>query len=64
MFLDGLGSSEGHDVSGAVFGCAMGMTLAMILSWSSNGSVLWCMLHGLFSRFYVIYWVVVHRFLS
>jgi CheY-like chemotaxis protein len=52
------------ETTGATIGYSIGMTLAMILSWSSNGSVLYCLLHGLLSWFYVIYWVVVHRFLS
>lgn len=39
----------------ATTGNGMGMTLATILSWSRNASILWCMLHGLFSWAYVIY---------
>jgi two-component system chemotaxis response regulator CheY len=62
--LDRLGSSGDYDMGGAVVGYSMGMTLAMILSWSSNSSILWCMLHGVLSWFYVIYWIVVHRFLG
>jgi hypothetical protein len=34
---------------------AMGMTLAIILSWSRNASILWCILHGLLSWVYVLY---------
>ena len=46
--------SEEEEKSGNGAGCvflgyAMGMTMAMILSWSRNASILWCMLHGLFS---------------
>jgi tetrahydromethanopterin S-methyltransferase subunit G len=41
--------------AGLSLGYAMGMTLAMILSWSRNASILWCILHGLFSWVYVIY---------
>ena len=32
-----------------------GMALAMVLSWSRNASILWCMLHGAVSWVYVIY---------
>jgi len=42
----------------ASIGYAMGMALAMILSWSKNASILWCMLHGLLSWIYVIYFAV------
>ena len=37
-------------------GLSMGSCLAMILSWHSNQSILWAILHGIFSWFYVIYW--------
>jgi hypothetical protein len=33
----------------------MGASLAMILSWSRNHSILWCVLHGFFSWLYVIF---------
>ena len=33
----------------------MGTALAMILSWSRNFSILWCIGHGLLSWLYVIY---------
>ena len=36
-----------------------GATLAMIISWSANKSILWAMLHGIFSWFYVIYYALV-----
>lgn len=39
----------------AAVGYTMGMALAMILSWSRNVSMLWCIVHGLFSWLYVIY---------
>ncbi len=39
-------------------GYAMGMALAMILSWSKDASILWCMLHGLLSWIYVIYFAI------
>jgi len=37
-------------------GLNMGGCLAMILSYSLNKSILWCMLHGIFGWFYVIYY--------
>lgn len=36
-----------------------GATLAMIISWSVNKSILWAMLHGVCSWFYVIYYALV-----
>lgn len=38
-------------------GISMGTALAMTISWSLNKSVLWAMIHGVFSWFYVIYYV-------
>lgn len=36
----------------------LGMAIAVTLSWSRNASILWCILHGLFSWGYVIYFAV------
>lgn len=41
--------------SGATALYIAGVALAMILSWSRNASILWCMVHGLVSWVYVIY---------
>ena len=35
-----------------------GFILAMIISWSANKSILWAMLHGVCSWFYVIYYAL------
>jgi len=32
--------------------------LAMILSWSANHSIIWCLIHGLLWWLYVIYYVI------
>ncbi len=37
-------------------GVSMGAALAIAISWSKNGSILWAILHGIFSWFYVIYY--------
>ncbi len=42
----------------AIGGYAWGGTLAMILSWSVNHSVLWCLVHSLCSWVYVIYYCI------
>ncbi len=39
-------------------GIGFGVALAMVISWSTNGSVPWAIVHGIFSWFYVIYYVV------
>jgi hypothetical protein len=40
--------------SGVTFGSA----LAIAISWTTHKSILWAMLHGLFSWFYVIYFAL------
>jgi hypothetical protein len=39
-------------------GLSMGSALAMILSFSKNGSILWAIVHGLLSWFYVLYYAL------
>jgi len=46
-----------HREIGSV-GISMGCALSMILSWSANHSILWAMLHGVLSWFYVIYFAL------
>ncbi len=43
---------------GISFGVALGMSLAVVLSWSRNGSILWAMLHGCLNWLYVIYFAL------
>jgi hypothetical protein len=42
-------------------GIGMGSALAMVLSWDRNRSVLWALLHGLFSWLYVLYFAVTRK---
>lgn len=35
---------------------SMGFVLALVLSWATNHSVLWAILHTIFGWFYVVYW--------
>ena len=42
-------------------GYVFGASLAMILSWSLNQSILWTIFHGFFSWLYVIYFTITHR---
>lgn len=39
-------------------GITFGSALAIAISWSVNKSVLWAILHGLLSWFYVIWYVI------
>jgi len=39
-------------------GVTFGTVLAIVTSWSRNQSVLWAILHGIFSWLYVIYFVL------
>ena len=41
-------------------GISMGSALAMILSYSINKSILWAIIHGVFSWFYVFYFIIVY----
>jgi hypothetical protein len=36
----------------------LGTAIAAVLSWSRNASILWCILHGLLSWIYVIYFAI------
>ena len=39
-------------------GIGFGTALAIAISWSTNHSILWAIIHGLFSWLYVIYYAV------
>lgn len=56
--LESRGSPEYHGGTGLSLGYALGMALAVVLSWSRNSSILWGILHGLLSWGYVIYFAV------
>jgi len=59
--LDQLRGSARSSDSGGFFLIAFGAPLAMILSWSRNASILWCILHGLCSWLYVVYFAVTRQ---
>ncbi len=42
-------------------GISLGSALAIAISWSVNKSILWAIIHGIFSWLYVIYYAVVVR---
>lgn len=39
-------------------GVTMGSTLAIVISWSVHQSILWAIIHGFLSWFYVIYYAL------
>ncbi len=39
-------------------GASFGTALAIVISWSVNHSILWAIVHGLFSWFYVLYFAL------
>jgi len=38
-----------------------GTALAIAISWSANKSIIWAIIHGLFSWFYVIYYAIRYQ---
>ena len=45
-------------VEAARAGVSFGSALAIVISWSAHNSILWAIVHGIFSWFYVIYFAV------
>jgi len=43
----------------ATAGIGLGSAIAVAISWSINKSILWAILHGFCSWFYVIYFAIV-----
>ena len=42
----------------AIKGVSFGCSLAMVISFTLNKSIGWAILHGIFSWFYVLYYVL------
>lgn len=49
-----------NNKSAAGGGLTLGSVIAVILSWTTNHSILWCILHAFCSWFYVIYWALTY----
>ena len=43
-----------------ITGFGIGSIIAAILSWVTNHSIIYCILHVLCGWLYVIYWLIVH----
>ena len=39
-------------------GITIGAIIAVVMSWEANHSILWAVLHGIFSWFYILYRVL------
>ena len=48
----------GNGSTAATAGIGFGTALAITISWSVNKSILWAIIHGIFSWFYVIYFAL------
>ena len=42
-------------------GITFGSALAIAISWSANKSILWAIIHGVFSWLYVIYYFIKYH---
>lgn len=42
-------------------GISLGAAIAVVCSWQRNRSILWAILAGIFSWFYVIYFAITRR---
>ncbi len=42
-------------------GIGLGSAIAVAISWSLHKSVVWAIIHGIFSWFYVIYYVLTRE---
>ena len=49
-------SMEGEKMKNIIGGFSLGTLIAVALSWSANHSILWAIIHGFLSWFYVIYY--------
>jgi len=42
-------------------GISFGSALAIVISWSQNHSILWAIIHGILSWFYVVYFALTRH---
>lgn len=54
------GTSYSYTSEGAKYGISFGTALAIAISYDNNHSILWAIIHGIFSWFYVIYYAIVY----
>jgi hypothetical protein len=54
-------TTTNHSADAAKVGIGFGSALAITISWSVNKSILWAIVHGLLSWFYVIYYAIKYH---
>jgi len=54
------GTTYTYTSAGAKYGIGFGTALALAISYDNNHSILWAIIHGFFSWFYVIYFALVY----
>jgi hypothetical protein len=47
--------------SAAKVGVGFGSALAITMSWSAHGSILWAIIHGFLGWIYVVYYALTNR---
>lgn len=52
---------EEEESSRSSVGVGLGSTIAVVVSWTANHSIFWCIVHGVLSWFYLIYYVIFVR---
>jgi hypothetical protein len=50
--------SMNYSIEGAKYGISFGTALAIAISYTTNHSILWAIIHGFFSWLYVIYFAL------
>jgi hypothetical protein len=55
-----INGSRGYSfrVEGAKYGVSFGSALAIAISYTTNHSILWAIIHGIFSWLYVVYFAL------
>ena len=54
------GTAYTYSFEGARYGVSFGSALAMVISYAHNQSILWAIVHGIFSWLYVIYYALFY----
>lgn len=52
--------SERKSSTAAGGGIGLGAVIAVVLSWTINKSIVWCILHAVCGWLYVVYWLFAY----
>jgi hypothetical protein len=50
-----------HTETATYYGVGLGSVVAVVCSWERNRSILWAILAGIFSWFYVVYFALTRK---